>query len=487
MSAIAHRLVPISPKIPLADLAEVLGARFVFESCLPGHSLSRMSYVGVHPFATFRAKRQTTGACDVVFAREGHDEQRFSTEKPMDALRSVLKAFHVPTESYVTDHIPLLAGAVGYIGYGARHFFAKLPEHYRTLTPDADLADIWFALFDDILVRDEASGETWLSVISRDASYAVAHARAADRAETLRAHVDSIAAPVRARANTPANAPLGVSPKEPPLDDARRRYEAEVRAAKDHIAKGDLFEVCLTRRIVRPYLGSRFSLYRAMKDTSPAPFASLLSFDEGFVVSSSPERFVALDRERVAETRPIKGTRKRGSNSNEDALLAEDLKNDPKDRAEHTMAVDVARNDLGRVCTTSSVKVSDFQRIEKHPAVFQMVSDVSGTLAKSKDAVDLISATFPGASMTGAPKVQSMKLIDELEDGARGIYSGAIGYIDFSGTMDLSMAIRGIVVRNGTAIIGTGGAIVSDSDPAAEYDETVLKANAMLLALKRAQ
>ena len=482
MSALAHRLVPITPRLPLVDLAEVLGARFVFESCLPGHSLSRMSYVGVHPFATFRAKRQITGMTDVVFARDGHDEQRFSTEKPMEALRSVLKAFQVPTESYVTDHIPLLSGAVGYVGYGARHFFSKLPERLRAPAPDADLPDIWFGLFDDLIIRDEASGETWLSVISRDPSYAAAHARASARAETLKAHVEGIAVPVRPKAHTPAAAP-----KEVPVEEVRGRYEAEVRVAKEHIARGDLFEVCLTRRIVRPFLGNRFALYRAMKDTSPAPFASMLSFEGGFVVSASPERFVSLDRAGVAETRPIKGTRKRGSSHDEDSALSDELRKNPKDRAEHTMAVDVARNDLGRVCTTSSVKVTDFQRIEKHPAVFQMVSDVSGKLAPHKDAVDLISATFPGASMTGAPKVQSMKLIDELEETERGIYSGAIGYIDFSGTMDLSMAIRGVVVHNGLAIVGTGGAIVADSDPAAEFEETVLKANAMLTALKKAQ
>lgn len=455
----------------MIDIARALGAPVLLDSGLRGHSFSSVSYVGVRPFAEISAVWDSSGQAKVTLTSVAGSECTF-TDRPMDLLRDLLNRYRLAPSDYALHPSPLSlhAGAIGCIGYDARHLFAKLPSKEKASASEGVIFQ--FMLFDDLIVRDEERGQTWLSIVTRGEMDH--HRQQTARRDDLQRQIDSIGTHAP---NRIVDAPVSE------LRNERARYEERVRHIQDRIAAGDAFEVCLTRQIRRPFDGDPYALCAALRETSPAPFASLLRFNDFYTVFASPERFVSLDRKRVAETCPIKGTRRRGTSPAEDDSLRNHLANDPKDKAEHTMAVDVARNDLGRVCETASVHVSAFQRIEAHPTVFQMVSDVRGTLLPEKDALDLIGATFPGASMTGAPKVQAMKLIDELEDVPRGLYSGAIGYIDFSGTMDLSMAIRGIVVRDGTATMGTGGAIVSDSVPADEFDETELKARAMLSAL----
>ena len=224
-------------------------------------------------------------------------------------------------------------------------------------------------------------------------------------------------------------------------------------------------------------------MYRELRHINPAPFASFLKFPEVEIVSSSPERFLKIDETGVAEARPIKGTRPRGGTPTEDERLRRELQNSPKDRAENVMIVDLVRNDFGRVCSYGSVQVRDFLTIEPYATVFQMVSTVQGRLAEERDRFDLLCACFPGGSMTGAPKIEAMKIIDALEPVARGIYSGAIGYLDFGGAMDLSMVIRTILVKDGRCYFHVGGGIVADSDPTAEYRETQDKARALVEAI----
>jgi aminodeoxychorismate synthase component I len=261
-------------------------------------------------------------------------------------------------------------------------------------------------------------------------------------------------------------------------------YGRAVQTVKDHIVAGDVYQVCLTHRLEAHLEGeSAWDLYRELRRINPAPFASFLRFPEVEIVSSSPERFLKIDQNGMAESRPIKGTRPRGKTPAEDESLRNELRGSAKDQAENVMIVDLVRNDFGRVCEYRSVQVPDFLAIEPYATVFQMVSTVQGRLAPGRDRFDLIRACFPGGSMTGAPKIEAMKIIDQLEPVTRGIYSGAIGYLDFRGPMDLSMVIRTIIVKDGRCYFHVGGGIVADSDPQDEYRETLDKARALVEAI----
>lgn len=260
-----------------------------------------------------------------------------------------------------------------------------------------------------------------------------------------------------------------------------------VEAARERILAGDAFEICTTNRFEVPVRGDAWDLYAELRRINPAPFAAFLQLPFARVISSSPERFLRLDKDRVAETRPIKGTRPRHADPGEDRRLVDELASSEKDRAENVMIVDLARNDLGRVCRIGSVSVPALFEVESYATVHQLVSTVRGVLAEGRDAIDLIRACFPGGSMTGAPKVEAMKIIDRLEPKERGIYSGALGYLGLDGTLDLSIVIRTLVVTEGRAFFGAGGAVVADSEAATEHEEMELKARALIEALENAE
>jgi aminodeoxychorismate synthase component I len=266
----------------------------------------------------------------------------------------------------------------------------------------------------------------------------------------------------------------------------RDAYAGAVETCRRHIHRGDAFEICLTHRLEAPFRGDMWRLYGALREISPAPFAAYLDLPGAQVLSSSPERFLRLSADGLAESRPIKGTRPRGATPEEDAALHDELERSVKDRAENMMIVDLVRNDLGRVCEIGSVEVAELMAVERYATLFQMVSTVRGRLEPGRDALDLVRAAFPGGSMTGAPKIEAMKIIDRLEPVKRGIYSGSIGYLDVSGAADLNIVIRTLVVKGGRCYLNVGGAIVADSDPFGEYDETMDKAYALRLALAAA-
>ena len=261
-------------------------------------------------------------------------------------------------------------------------------------------------------------------------------------------------------------------------------YCQAVTTIKEHIFAGDIFEACLTHRLESPLEGGNpWDLYEELRSVNPAPFACYLNFPEAQVVSASPERFLSLDNNRIAESRPMKGTRPRGTSSEEDERLRQELLHSIKDRAENVMIVDLVRNDFGRVCKFHTVDVPELMIIEPYATVFQMVSTIRGELKADVSGLDLIKACFPGGSMTGAPKIEAMKIIDRLEPVKRGIYSGSIGYLDFSGPLDFNMVIRSFVVKDKRCYYNVGGAIVADSDPREEYAETMDKARALKTAL----
>jgi para-aminobenzoate synthetase len=266
---------------------------------------------------------------------------------------------------------------------------------------------------------------------------------------------------------------------------SRRRYREDIEACKRYLTAGHSYEICLTDTLETETDADPLELYRALRRANPAPFASYMRFGDLAVLSSSPERFLSVDRDGGVEARPIKGTSRRGANRAEDARLATELRGGEKTRAENVTIVDLMRNDLGRVCEVGSVEVPELMRVESYETVHQLVSGVRGRLRPELTPVDAVRACFPPGSMTGAPKRRTMEIIDELEGAARGVYSGAIGWFGLGGACDLSVAIRTIVLGGGRASIGAGGAIVVDSDPGEELEEVALKARAVAAAFER--
>jgi len=379
----------------------------------------------------------------------------------------------------------LLGGFVGYLGYECKADCGSRNVH-RSDVPDAVmmLANRVVAV-DHVAKRthllalernqptgEDADAERWLS----DAEAAVRDALAAPAA----------APPERARADGDGGGPL--APVRFRCGRGRRQYLADIARCQAALAAGESYEVCLTDQISTSESPDPFELYRVLRHGNPAPFAAYLKLGEVAVVSSSPERFLSVDRDRSVQARPIKGTAPRSPDPARDEELRDELLADEKTFAEHLMIVDLLRNDLGRVCEVDSVRVSEFMAGERYRTVHQLTSTIAGVLAANRTPVDCVRACFPGGSMTGAPKLRTMEIIDDVERVARGVYSGALGYFGLDGSVDLSIVIRTIVVRaggHGKTTIGAGGAIVMQSDPAEEFDELLLKARAPMSAIAR--
>jgi para-aminobenzoate synthetase len=367
----------------------------------------------------------------------------------------------------------LIGGFVGYLGYELKAD-CNSPNVHRSDMPDALLM-----LANRVVAVDHVRRRTYVCAVGREGD-AEADAwldRAAEAvAETL--------------ADPPAPLPTP-APEDPPDHvvfqggRGRERYLADIASSQAELAAGESYEVCLTDQFSTTASPDPFVLYRHLRRSNPAPFAAYLKFGEYAVVSSSPERFLSVDRDRRVEARPIKGTISRSEDPVLDAARRDELKGDEKTMAEHLMIVDLLRNDVGRVCDIDSVSVPELMVIEPYATVHQMVSTIQGYLEPGRTPVECVHACFPGGSMTGAPKLRTMEIIDGLEDEARGVYSGAIGYFGLDGCTDLSIVIRTIVMRPGRTTIGAGGAIVMQSDPDDEFDEILLKARAPMAAVAR--
>lgn len=451
----------------------------------------QFTLLGAEPFLAFRAFRSdhrlASGALGArVVIEDRGATVRAEVDDALDLVRTLLRE-HAVDPAILPAHrpLPLLAGAVGYVGYETGQMLERLPCAAR---PGIGMPDIALFFHDWVLGRCRRTGETWLSVVGRAGTTEEARAEA----ERTRGRIRLVLASFE-RGRTVASRPTTI-PIRPPVPallsscgahaiTSRATYLADILAAKRHIDDGDAFEVCLTHRLDAPFTGDPFALWQELRHQSPAPYAAFLDLPEGAVVSSSPERFLSLDAARIAESRPIKGTRPRGATPEEDARLGADLATSAKDRAENAMIVDLVRNDLGRVCRFGSVEAPQLFAVERYATVHQLVSTVRGELDDDRDAIDLLRACFPPGSMTGAPKIEAMSILEGLEPTERGVYSGALGWMDFSGPIDLSVVIRTIVVKDGRAHVHVGGAIVADSDPEAEHDETMHKARALLTAL----
>ncbi|MGV1048036.1 MAG: aminodeoxychorismate synthase component I [Solirubrobacterales bacterium] len=365
----------------------------------------------------------------------------------------------------------LLGGYVGYLGYELKADCGSPNAH------SSDLPDAALMLANRVVAVDHANLRTHVLALAAEDD---------PEAEVWLGAAAALAA--EAIAEPPPEAPLAPPPDpgarvEFRCGRGRERYLADIESSQAELAAGESYEVCLTDQISTDASPDPFDLYRQLRRSNPAPFAAFLRFGERAIVSSSPERFLSVDRDRRVMARPIKGTISRSEDPAEDAARRAELAEDEKTRAEHLMIVDLLRNDLGRVCEVDSVRVPELMTVEPYATVHQVVSTITGVLEDGRSAVECVRACFPGGSMTGAPKERTMEIIDDLEAEARGVYSGAIGYFGVDGATDLSIVIRTIVIRPGRTTIGAGGAIVMQSDPVEEFDEILLKARAPMAAI----
>lgn len=464
---------PVSIYLKLQDE----GSAFLLESVAGGEHVARYSFIGVRPRALL-----TTIGQEVYVAQEGYG-RRVALDNGLDPL-GVLKAEMARYTPVRLADLPRFAGgAVGFLSYDAVRRFERLPDN----NPDElQLPEMAFMIAHTLVVFDHARQR--LQVVSNAdltrGDVRTAYQRAASRIDEVVARLNSPLPEIPPASHVEHNGLVS--------NFSQEEYRAIVEKAKEYIAAGDIFQVVLSQRLSRRTSAHPFAIYRALRMHNPSPYMVFMRFPGGltspamYIIAASPEMHVRLE-DGVAELRPIAGTRWRGQTVEEDMALAEELLEDEKERAEHVMLVDLGRNDLGRVCEYKTVNVEELMVVERYSHVMHIVSDVKGHLKPGCDAFDLLRATFPAGTVTGAPKVRAMEIIDELENTRRGIYAGIIGYIGYDGNMDSCIAIRTAVMQGDLIHIQAGGGIVADSDPQREYEESWNKARAMAEAVKYAE
>ena len=453
---------------------------FFLDSGMDPRRLGRYSFLGSEPFLAI-----STRGSEITLIRG--QEVEVQRGNPFDTIGRLL-------EPYGLDHcpapVPFLGGAVGYFGYDLCHFTERLPS---TAIDDLGLPESYLALYDTVLAFDHLEKKAFIVATGfPEMEEGQRLRRVRMRLEETKDWLHAASAtqgPCLPRSRIFGDSEFGPQPESQEItlksNFTPEEYTRAVDKVREYIAAGDVFQVNLSQRFEADLKISPFELYKRLRAVNPAPFSSYLNLPEVTVVSASPERFLKVESDLV-ETRPIKGTRPRGRDSVEDKRLADELTHSAKDRAENMMIVDLERNDLGRVCRYGTVKVTELAILETFPTVFHLTSTVSGKLRRGKSNIDLLKATFPGGSITGAPKVRAMEIIDELEPTKRSVYTGSIGYLGFNEDMDINIVIRTFLIKEGKAYFQVGGGIIYDSDAEAEYVETLDKARGLLRALQLA-
>ena len=459
---------PVSVYIKLAQAGKT---SFMLESVEGGEQVGRYSFLGVNPkgLITVRGNQVTRELNGRRTTRE-----LAQGEHPLLAIKEEFGRVR-PVR---LEGLPrFVGGAVGFIGYDVVRWFEELPA---TAGQELDVPDAAFMLPDTLVIFDHVRHRLILLANAHNLGDPAAAWDDANR------RLDELAAILA------QPLPIGDLPVLP-LDEefvsnmSREKFENNVRAAREYIAAGDAFQIVLSQRFMRRSSAQPFTIYRALRAVNPSPYMFFLHFgDDLTLMGASPEMMVRLE-DGVAYLRPIAGTRPRGNTDAEDDALADELLQDPKERAEHVMLVDLGRNDLGRVCDYGTVRVPDMMYIERYSHVMHIVSEVTGQLRAGMDAFDLLAATFPAGTLSGAPKVRAMEIIEELEGSRRGPYGGAIGYFSFDGSMDSCITIRSLLMLKDQLYLQAGAGIVADSDPANEYQETVNKALAVAVAVRQAE
>lgn len=473
-------LVPVWAEI-LADFDTPVSAlkkiergdyAFLLESVEGGEKWGRYSFLGTEPSVIFRSKNT-----DIEIIENGNVEEHKGD--PIDYLRQLLSRYR----PVVSPDLPRFhGGAVGYFGYDVVRFIEKLPEIGKD---DLRLWDSVFMITDSVLVFDNVNHK--IKIISNAYVSNPGEAKKAydEAVRKIEAKIEKLRSPV---------SPYKIEDKKPSKRNSaqfksnfeKRDFLEAVSKTKEYIQAGDIIQAVISQRWKTKLDVLPFDLYRALRALNPSPYMFYLKLGNDFLVGSSPEVMVRVEGHRI-ETRPIAGTRPRGKDEKEDIELEKELLEDPKERAEHIMLVDLARNDMGRVAEIGTVKVNELMTVERYSHVMHIVSNAIAKLAEGKDAFDVIKATFPAGTLSGAPKVRAMEIIEEMEPTRRGAYGGAVGYFSFSGNMDTCITIRTFVIRGNEVFIQAGAGIVADSNPENEYNETVNKVKALIRAVEVAK
>lgn len=458
---------PLSAYIKLADGPY----SYLFESVHGGEQWGRYSIIGL-PCKT----RVKICGHEITLEREGQDTETIEHTQPLKWVEDFRSRYKVPD----IDHLPRFnGGLVGYFGYETVGYIEKRLQSTGKPDPLGN-PDILLMVSEEMLVFDNLSGKVLL-LTHADPALDNAYSDAVARLENLILRLRELKARPDAHA-----APKQVSETDFISGFTREGFESAVLKAKDYIDAGDIMQVVLSQRLSIPYAASPLNLYRALRCLNPSPYMYFLNLDNFHIVGSSPEILVRLEDNTIT-VRPIAGTRPRGATAEQDQQLEKDLLADPKELAEHLMLIDLGRNDTGRVARIGSVKLTDSMIIERYSHVMHIVSNVTGELQAGKDAFDVLAATFPAGTVSGAPKIRAMEIIDELEPVKRGVYSGAIGYISWSGNLDTAIAIRTAVIKEQTLHIQAGAGIVYDSVPRNEWEETLNKGRAIFRAVSMAE
>ncbi len=474
----AHgNVIPVHKEIlgdlltPAAAFLRVAQGRrrvFLLESVEGGERLARYSFVGWDPFIVVRGNGES-----IVLEEMG--EETREQGRPLDKLRVMTREFR---PVLLPGLPPFLGGGVGYFAYDLVRQFERLPA---TAPDDLKLDDLQIMFFSTILAFDHL----------RHRIHIIANIFTERGAQSIEAkYGDAVLRieQIENRLNAPVSLPRPLarnSLPEPVSNTTEADYHANVRKAQEYIHAGDIFQVVLSQRFAMKVSCDPFDIYRALRFINPSPYMFFLSMDHLHLVGASPEMLVRVKDGRV-EYGPIAGTRPRGTSVEEDTRLSAELLADAKERAEHIMLVDLGRNDLGRVCKFGSVKVTDLMRIEKYSHVMHLVSSVEGELLEDLDGFHALESCLPAGTVSGAPKVRAMEIIEELEPCRRGVYGGAVGYVDFSGNLDTCIALRTLVIKDDMAYVQAGGGIVADSQAEREREESINKASALLRAVRLA-
>ncbi len=472
-------LIPIYKEI-LADLETPVSAfkklregekfAFLLESVEGGERVARYSFLGSDPFLIVRSKGDKW-----LIEENGEKREEKSEDDPLRYLERMLKRYK-PIAHHELSELPrFYGGAVGYLSYDMVRYFEKLPD---LLEDDLHFPDCAFLLTDTILVFDHVKHKIKIVAnVSVDSDLKKAYHKALDKIEAIEHKLKS-----------PQPYPNDHQPKPLKVESnfSREEFIRGVEKIKDYIRAGDIIQAVFSQRFATTLSNDSFDVYRALRSINPSPYMFYLKFDDFSILGSSPELLVRVEDDRV-QYRPLAGTRRRGETPKEDKQLEEELLADEKERAEHVMLVDLGRNDIGRVCGYGTVKVSELMAVERYSHVMHIVSNVEGQLRPDKTPFDALRACFPAGTVTGAPKIRAMEIIEELEPVRRGPYAGSVGYLGFSGNLDTCITIRTIIVKGDKAYVQAGAGIVADSDPESEYQETANKAKALLTAIEVAE
>ena len=446
------------------------GSACLFESVVGGEKVGRYSFLAVSPFLELTARRNQVK----VVRPEG--EESFESADPLEELRCQLGKFRA---ARLAELPPFAGGAVGYAGYDVVRYTEHLPQ---APTDDRNLPDLCFGFYDQMVVFDNVSKTLFVIAMARldqDISAAAAYEAAKRRVDQVVEQLSSSTENSRCSDIQP----VGDSAITYQSNFAQADYESAVRKCVEYIRAGDIFQVVISQRLQLDITSTPFEIYRTLRIVNPSPFMFFLRTPETTLVGSSPEIMCRVLDGQIT-VRPLAGTRRRGQTDEHDRRLAAELLADPKERAEHVMLVDLGRNDVGRVAKYGSVELSDVMEIERYSHVMHITSNVTGMLPDDKDAFDALRACLPAGTVSGAPKVRAMQIIDELEPHRRGPYAGAVGYFDYGGNMDTCIALRTLVVQQDRVYVQAGAGIVADSIPEMEYKETLSKARGLLKAIE---